>query len=230
MFIPNIGNSLFPEFNDSNGIMLCGYEWGYSKADQKYDEENPNEVADNQDVQHTFSNKAAFFGPKALNWKYDQTIIKWFELWGHQLNQDGSFEKCILQTNWCNTQDHRITENYWEKLLAPEQITNFINHIELLKPKLILFFGSQIIKILQSDKVLPRFQQTMGKITEPLVFDTKSYDGRKFNVAFQSFENCKIVCLPHPRCGQYGLSDDYIGLFSPEIGKLFQEFKEKKSI
>jgi len=31
----NIGNSIFPKLNDSNGIMLCGYEWGWSKEDQR---------------------------------------------------------------------------------------------------------------------------------------------------------------------------------------------------
>lgn len=36
MFEPNIGNSVFPEFNDNRGLMLCGYEWGFSKSDQDW--------------------------------------------------------------------------------------------------------------------------------------------------------------------------------------------------
>lgn len=29
----NLGNSLFQGYNDQNGLMICGYEWGWSKAD-----------------------------------------------------------------------------------------------------------------------------------------------------------------------------------------------------
>lgn len=139
----------------------------------------------------------------------------------------GDFEKCLLQTNWCNTQNNKIEGDYRSKLLEPSQVENFISHIEMFKPKLILFFGSQIIKILQSDKVLPKFIETAGKITEPLSFRAKEFDGRAFNIGFQCFEHCKAVCLPHPS-GSCGLSDDYIRLFSYEIGKLIQEFREFK--
>lgn len=44
-------------------------------------------------------------------------------------------------------------------------------------------------------------------------------------MGFQGFENCKAVCFPHPS-GSHGLSDDYIKLFSTEVGKLLQEFKD----
>lgn len=229
MFEPNIGNTLFPGFNDNQGIMLCGYEWGFSKSDQYTSLiQERNRIG----VPHAFSNKAAEYGEIANSWKYDQRIIYWFELFGHKLSQretGGNFEKCLLQTNWCDTQNNKMEGDYWSKLLEPSQADNFITHIEMFKPRLIFFFGSQIIKILQSDKVLPRFIETAGEVTELLSFRTKVFNGRVFNIGFQGFENCKTVCFPHPS-GSHGLSDDYIKLFSPEIGKLIQEFREFKRV
>ena len=228
-FQPNIGNSIFPGFNDSQGIMLCGYEWGFSKNDQDV---SLSQEQERSGVPHVFSNKAAEYGDAANGWKYDQRIIYWLELFGHKLdrcNLGGDFEKCILQTNWCDTQNNKMDGDYWSKLLEPSQVDNFIFHIETFKPRLILFFGSQIIKIMQSDKVLPRFMETAGKITEPLSFMAKKFDGRVFNIGFQGFERCKTVCFPHPS-GSHGLSDDYIKLFSTEIGKLIQEFREFKRV
>lgn len=228
-FQPNIGNSVFPGFNDNQGLMLCGYEWGFSKSDQEFaqaDEQKRSSVA------HVFSNKAAEYGEIANGWKYDQRIIYWFELFGHKLSQretGGNFEKCLLQTNWCDTQNNKMEGDYWSKLLEPSQIDNFIAHIEMFKPRLIFFFGSQILKILQSEKVLPRFMEAMGVVTEPLIFQRKPFDGRVFSIGFQGFENCKVMCFPHPS-GSHGLSDDYIKLFSTEAGKLLQEFKELKSL
>lgn len=214
--------------------MLCGYEWGYSKRDQKADQESPRsqEQQGQGDIDCIFSNKARAYGEIAKGWVYDNRIIKWFDLFGHKLNQEGlggDFEKCILQTNWCDTEGNKIEGNYWVKLLETSQVDNFISHIEQFQPKLIFFFGSQIIKILQNNKVLPRFMKTAGVITEPLKFIQKPFNGRKFSIGFQGFENCKIVGLPHPS-GTHGLSDDYIKLFALEIGKLLREFKSFKGI
>ena len=36
----NIANSVFTGWNDSAGIMLCGYEWGWSKKDQIAEEQH----------------------------------------------------------------------------------------------------------------------------------------------------------------------------------------------
>lgn len=207
--------------------MLCGYEWGFSKSDQ---ESSLIQEQNRSGVPHVFSNKAAEYGDAANSWKYDQRIIYWFELFGHKLNRQetgGDFEKCLLQTNWCDTQNNKMEGDYWSKLLEPSQIDNFIAHIEMFKPRLIFFFGSQIIKILQSEKVLSRLMGVVGLVTESLNFQRKPFDGRAFSIGFQSFKNCKTVCFPHPS-GSHGLSDDYIKLFSSEIGKLLQEFKEFK--
>ena len=228
-FQPNIGNSIFPGFNDNQCLMLCGYEWGFSKSDQEslLIQENTR-----SGVPHVFSNKAIEYGEAANGWRYDQRIIYWFELFGHKLSQrdvGGGFERCLLQTNWCDTQNHKMDGDYWSKLLEPSQIKNFIVHIEMFRPKLIFFFGSQIIRILQSNKVLPKFIENEGAMTEQLRFQKKEFSGRTFNIGFQSFENCKVVCFPHPS-GSHGLRDDYIKLFAPDIGKILQEFREYKCV
>ncbi len=227
----NIGNSIFEGFNDKDGLMICGYEWGYSKDDQRLDESGE-EVFFVQNATSTFSNKSPVYGKRVFSWPYDNRIIKWFDIWGHPLNREGDgndFDKCIIQTNWCDSQGNKIEESYYAKLTAPEQIENFIFHVEALRPRLIFFMGSQIIDILQDESVLPRFSSIMGKpVSSPRKIQ-KPFDGRRFRIGFQDFEKCKIVSLPHPS-GTRGLSDNYISLFTDEIGSLLYEFRLEKGV
>ena len=30
----NLSNSIFQGYNDKHGLMICGYEWGWSKTDE----------------------------------------------------------------------------------------------------------------------------------------------------------------------------------------------------
>lgn len=229
----NVGNSIFPELNNSEGILLCGYEWGWSKSDQADEEAGLiTEVDESADISFTFSNKSPVYGDKAFIWKYDNRIIYWFELWMHPLNRENlgdDFDKCILQTNWCNTQANKIKEKYYTKLTNSEQIDNFISHICRFKPRLILFFGSELIKALQDHRVLPKFKECMGDDVSSINRVMKDFSGKQFYITFQDFEKCKVVCLPHPS-GTRGLSDDYIQLFSAEISSLIQEVKDLKGI
>ena len=227
----NIANSLFPGLNDQQGIMLCGYEWGWSKKDQEDDSES----IENSNVnlaQCTFSNKSLRYGAKANGWRYDNRIVKWFDLWGHPLSRENlgtDFEKCIVQTNWCNTQNHKINESYYSKLTDKIQIDNFIYHIEHLKPSLILFFGSEQISILQDDKVLPRFVEHTGNAKCRPYSLQKDFSGIRFHIRFQDFEHCRVVCLPHPSSSR-GLSDSYIALFKDELSPLIAEVKRLKGV
>ena len=227
----NIGNSIFPGLNDRNGLMLCGYEWGFSKDDQKLFESEQGGIF-SKDAVTIFSNKSPMYGERAFKWRYDNRIIKWFEIWGHPLSREalgGDFEKCIVQTNWCNTEGHKINGNYFQKLTAPEQLDNFIFHIQEFEPRLIFFMGSQMINILQNQIVLERFSKIMGSpASRPLVIQ-KPFSGRRFKIAFQIFEKCDVVSLPHPSSSR-GLSDEYISLFKDEIGGLISKFKKSKRI
>lgn len=227
----NLGNSIFSGRNDHSGLMLCGYEWGYSKSDQATDALNQGarEVAG---VPHTFSAKFLEHGEVANTWPYDRRLKKWFALWGHPLAEHelgGDFEKSIVQTNWCDSQGHQIEGSYEQKLLAPEAVDNFITHIETLKPSVILFLGSKMLSLLQHSSVIKRFEAVVGKrLTEPSVV-TKPFEGKRFKVGFQKFEKTEVVCLPHPS-GSHGLNDAYISLFSDEIGSVIAQFKTSRSI
>lgn len=218
----NIAHSEFPE--QTGGLMICGYEWGYSKADQAADAAGRYPDID-WDVECTFANKELRYGPHAKNWTYDNTIKKWFSMWGFELQSDppGAFEKSIIQTNWCDSEKHSM-ENDYSQLILPDQIDNFIKHIEHFRPKIIIFMGSQLIYKLQHPEVLERFQTTMGEIVKPLEIKQKPFDGVRFKLGFQSFENCTVIGLPHAS-GSRGLSDEYLGFFKDDIAPIFDEYR-----
>lgn len=227
----NLGNSIFTGFNDKEGLMICGCEWGFSKRDQIDWENGTYEKA--KDVMHTFADKTPAFGKKANTWPYDNNIKKWFKLWEVPLDctgLGGAFEKSIIQTNWANTDGHNMggSQKTKQKLLNKEQVDNFISHIEALRPKLILFFGRDLIDCLQERTVLPRFEQIMGQCIQPLKCVQKPSKYRRFRVFFQEFEHCKIVCLPHAS-GARGLADDYIALFKPEMAEILNSYKMQRN-
>lgn len=224
----NLGNSIFKGFNDQNGLMICGYEWGFSKKDQQ-EQEQVNSVKLIEGIEHTFANKARYHGDVANTWRYDNTIKKWFELWGFPLDSQelsGDFEKSIVQTNWADTQGHSITQGT-NKFLSEEQIDNFINHITALKPKVIIFMGRELIDYLQNPAVFNRFVEVMGEMTERKQVVQKESSGTKFKIFFQNFEKCQIVCFPHPS-GSRGLRDDYIASFRPEMAEILSTYKSKR--
>ena len=227
----NIGNSIFEGLNDKKGLMICGYEWGYSKEDQRLDELGEDYFYD-KDADTIFSNKSPMHGERAFTWRYDNRIIKWFNIWGHTLVREGlggDFEKCIIQTNWCNTEGNKIEESYYQKLTNPTQIDNFIYHIKTFEPSIIFFMGSEIIDILQDENVLNRFCEIMGNPKEKPYKVQKPFEGRRFKIGFQEFDKCKIISMPHPSSSR-GLSDGYISLFTNECSTLISELKAIKVI
>lgn len=66
----------------------------------------------------------------------------------------------MVQTNWADTQESEVS-NY-EKFLSAEQVGNFIQHIQDLRPKVILFMGSRLLSYLNHPSVLPQFKQYSG--------------------------------------------------------------------
>lgn len=228
----NLANSIFPGLNDKRGILICGYEWGFSQADQRlHAEGNPAPFFD-KGAKTTFSNKTPAHGDRALAWRYDNRIHRWFDLWGHPLNRDGLggvFEKCIVQTNWCSTEGHHIECSYHAKLSDPLQVENFIFHTAELDPALIMFMGSTMIDVLQYPTVLSRFTKIAGSQISSLQKVQKEFSGRRFFVGFQSFKRCSVVSLPHPSSSR-GLSDNYIALFANEIGSLISSVRHDKGV
>jgi hypothetical protein len=216
----NVANSVFEGFNRRNGIMICGYEWGDSKADQKLEDKGASPKFNLNEL-HTFANKVPAYGEQALKWRYDNRIIKWFELWGHPLNREGlggDFEKCIIQTNWCSSQNRKMEMPAYKQLIKINNIENFLKHIEYFKPNLIIFTGIASLDALQHPLVFEKFQKTAGKSFDAIPLKvTRNFFGKKFKLGFQIFENCQVIALPHPS-GSIGLADTYIELFKDLIG------------
>ena len=222
----NLGNSIFKGFNDKEGIMICGYEWGLSQEDIKNGRKPINEPIDVQHLNTTFSNKINVEGDSC---RYDERIIKWFELWEHPFGRhNGDFEKCIIQTNWCPTQANNMHDtDINEKLKNCKD--NFLCHIEELQPKIIFFMGSAMIDVLNDPKIKTEFEKIMGKEIKPLQKLQKKFNGKQFYIGLQSFEKCDIISLPHPT-GTIGLSDDYIALFKDEIKPILDKYRAYKKV
>jgi hypothetical protein len=229
-FSPNLGNSVFPGLNDAGGILLCGYEWGLSKADQAALKQN-GELNQNRDATHTFSDKTPRFGDQARSWRYDERIRRWFSLWGHPLSDTGKggvLEQSIMQTNWCNTQAPAITGRCLAKLLDPLQVRNFVDHLAYLRPRLVLLFGSVMAQAMGSKTVSPLIENVLGPRVGAPIRTRKDFPGKRFWVTFQRFEAATIVCLPHPS-SSWGLQEDYISLFAGEMSPLIDEIHKEKA-
>lgn len=222
----NVGHSIFPGFNDRGGIVICGYEWGFSAKDEalENDAERYAEVKEHLASTQTFSSKG-------WDSPYDRRIHKWFSMFGQPLGEDGGFsdfDKCILQTNWCDDMDNQVSD--YEKFLSDANRANFLGIMREFRPSLVLFMGIKQIEYLQDARVKPAIEQLAGPEVSPLRFERKEeFDGKKFRLAFQEFENLSIIALPHPS-GSMGLSDAYIDLFAAEIGEQIADFKRKRGL
>lgn len=223
--IYNVGNSIFPGFNDKNGVMLCGYEFGYSKHDQYLEKNHKDEIEKKKSEINTFYGKS-----KIYDSPYDLRIIKWFGFFGHPLGiDDGSspFDKSLLQTNWCDGQGTYVSD--YAKFLSKENSENFLSIVGTFLPCVLIFLGAKQIHYLQTPAIMSRFIGIFGNEISPLEVKKKQYHGRKFNIAFQTFERVRVISLPHPS-GTRGLSDDYIKLFAPEIKRILDNFRKLKNI
>jgi len=136
--------SKFPQ--QRGGLMICGYEWGYSKQDQEADAKGIEYQPADTDVACTFANKELRYGPRALNWRYDASIMKWFEIWGHPFNKSNpsDFDKSVIQTNWCKEMNHSMDGKY-SKLNDPAHSTVKCNRrVKRPSGKPRLGFGSRV--------------------------------------------------------------------------------------
>ncbi|MFC0179035.1 hypothetical protein [Thorsellia kenyensis] len=220
----NLANSIFEGFNDRNGLMICGYEWGESDetSTEPFDNNEPNEC--------TFSNKVPRYGDVANKWKYDLMIRNWFDIWGHSLDREGNggdFDKSILQTNWAlGSRKKSAGINYY---LSDENINNFITHVEILQPTLILFMGSQLLtRVLRNWKARDQFVPIMGDEIAPR--ETIRMDGYSGALAYLSkYEKCTVIGLPHPS-GARGITNEYITYIGKYMTPILNEFKRSNQL
>lgn len=236
---PNIAHSEFRGFNTHRGIMLCGYEWGHTKEEQQLEQapEGRGLFFDEKAI-CTFSNQSPRYGDRALSWKYQKAIKKWFDMWGCPLDSDGlgqPLDKKIVQTNWMDTQGHNTADSgnglkLSQRLLSDHQVKNFLFHIDYFKPKLILLLGRELISALNSKKVKPQFEAIVGRANSYPTGIQGTSPGTRFKIFFQDFvsENndfTHVVCLPHPS-GSRGVRDSYMLQFKDRMYPLLSEFVE----
>lgn len=207
----NIANQEFAE--NINGLMICGYEWGFSKEDQK--------LVEAQKYEHE---EKSYFSDKRVNdYPYRNRILSWLDLLGLSLNKDsaGSIERSIVQTNWMDSQGYKMEGNTYIKLR--EQKENFLNHIEYFKPRVILFFGVEQLKVLNRE-ILKEAEEILGKTIKQENYIQKEFDTCvKYKLGFQSFENTEIIAFPHP-ASRGGICDEYIASYEDIIAPIFNKY------
>ncbi len=221
----NIGNSIFPGLNDRDGVMLCGYEWGFSRKDQQLAEKHAEEMVCKRSQILTFAQKSSIYSSP-----YDLRIIRWFDYFGHSISRKGGvsvFDRCLLQTNWCLGADTSVRN--FSKFLYPENQENFLRIVDAFRPGLLLFMGSRLIHCLQRKPVIDCFEGIFGKAEASPQFPQKPFDGVRFKIGFQRFERVQVVSLPHPS-GSRGLSDRYIQLFASEMRDVFNRYKQSRGL
>ncbi|MEQ9546361.1 MAG: hypothetical protein RIK85_10190 [Marinobacter sp.] len=195
----------YPE-NLSGGIMICGYNFGFSSQDQEDEEKG---------VTAQESAPSFFSDAKVNNTLFRNCLLAWLNNWGRPLETDatkiGGYERSFFQTNWLGTQTNTIADDgiTINKLVAESD--GILSLIESRKPRLILFTGSALIEALNDIRIRERVESILG--TRPGNAEIFQSDvpvsGTKFKLLKQHFPEATIVSVPHAT-GARGLSDEYM--------------------
>lgn len=198
----------YPE-NLSRGIMICGYNFGFSAADAEREEQGI--MAAEQ--------PSSFFSDSQVNdTLFRNRLVRWLNSWGPPLANDGknvgAYERSFFQTNWLGTQTNTIADDGISigKLVAESE--GILSLIEVRKPRLIIFTGSQLIEALNDIKIREKVESILGPRpgnAQIHVSDART-TGSKFKLLEQQFPETAIVCIPHAT-GARGVSDEYMAGF-----------------
>ena len=209
----NLATAIFDE-NKNGGIMICGINWGGDPSDKP----NPE--------------KPSFFSDATVNnYPYRNRLLRWFQLWGQPLQtargEDGPFERSIVQTNWLPDQERTMHgQDIFRKCI--EQKDNFFAHVRALRPRVILFCGSTLIRVLNDPSCIEDATACLGSpdkmklLTKNVLENGKTL--KRFRIGLQRFEHCNVVAVPHPT-GSKGLSDSYIAAFRSEVWSVFEDVR-----
>lgn len=206
----NVANELKKGFNDKEGIVICGYNWGVFDGLENSENESASKAL----------KKWAFVSE--YKYPYDEKIKKWFESWGYKLEKN-DFHQCVIQTNWANTQSNNFDP---KELNEQKQIENFLYHMKALKPRVLIFMGSNLINALAKQETLKEFEKIVGEQGE-YKKTQKSGPGTNY-VYFWEFKECKVVCFPHPSGARIKVG--VIEKYKNEMQEIFKKFKEIKKI
>lgn len=209
----NIATDCFDE-NRTGGIMICGINWGGDPNGEPLHE------------------PASFFSDKSVNnYPYRNRLLDWFGLWGFPLEtqrgKEGAFERSLVQTNWLPDQ----VKTMHGKSIFDACVTttdNFFRHLQALRPRVILFCGNTLIRVLNDPRCRADAEARLGAPAElrwlqkDVVVNGKKQ--KRFRVGIQRFAHCDVVGLPHPT-GCAGLSNEYVKAFRAEISPVLQAFR-----
>ena len=210
----NVETGWFDENKDS-GIMICGINWGGDPS-KTYPGQRP-----------------SFFSDKEVsNYSYRNRLSRWFELWGHPLEiesgREGPFERSITQTNWLLDRDATMKkrDTFSE---CKEQHNNFLFHVRVLNPRLIILCGIVLNDVLRSLSRANLLNDEFGRIISSRTLRKDVFASvkklKRFRVEVDEYEKRTVLALPHPT-GSIGLSDNYIAAFKSDVSPIFAEFKK----
>lgn len=214
-------NTLIGRENRKGGLLVCGINHGWSKEDQRKDEEG----LDRSDPFRSF-----FSDRRVENHSFRNAVVKWFGLLGHPLQMDwrqaGAFERSIVHTNWLPTCSSSID---YGKLEA-DCIRNahaFLHTCQRLAPALVVFFSGKLMDAFNSRELRPRVEELFGAPEDKVRWIQKELPGR-FYVGVRRFERMTAISLPHAT-GAQGVSDEYIAGLKPDLSPLIQQWWEQHS-
>lgn len=185
----------YPE-NLTDGVMVCGINFGYSSKDR---------AADAEGVEEKLDSPSFFADPTVNQTRFRNTLIKWLENWGVKFARTPaeltSNDKSYFQTNWINSQTTSINSD--------EKITNqtLIESVEPLlalvrerKPRAIVFVGNLLIEAFNDIRIREKVESVLG----PRSGNAQIHKGtpqklgaRAFKVLTQHFGTTTIICVPH---------------------------------
>ncbi|AFI03669.1 hypothetical protein [Helicobacter cetorum] len=207
------------EFNKKHGLVICGLNHGVGVY------EDPDNV--NAEFIKKVSEEEQSYYFATIPFRFQRRITGWFGLWDCALESEeekmGAFEKSLININWVDTK----SKNFDDELI--EHKDNFLQYIEVLEPKLLFFFGIDMLRALNDERIKPYVENFLGKAKNEPNYITKPFEGKSFRVGFQSFEKCEVVAFPHPT-GTIGLSDEYIALFKDDIKPLIENYRKFKGV
>jgi hypothetical protein len=186
------------------GMLLCGI--------------NPGDGGGGEAIAYAEDAPKSFFSdPTCQNasFPYQRRIREWFALWGHALRttRPGDLELAISQTNWFAQSTQFAGGLYGREALVACAAEEFLPVLEIVKPRLLVFFGVQHLPGAFADERLrSRLEALFGTVTKPLsepIWFTRSRGGRRFRAMTMEFKNLQVVGLPHPtpRSGALAMED-----------------------
>lgn len=219
----------YPE-NMSNGIMICGINFGISKSEEQADQNGETATLEEK----------SFFADDSVRKTddFNRRIVTWLKTWGILLTRttgsETSFDKRFFQTNWLDSQTPNADVEGKADVLV-ENSAGILSLIQERKPAVILFFGKKLIEALNDTRAISTLEDRSVRQVAESILGSRSGnpqnhsplrpDGskQKYSISFQRYGSTQIISIPHPS-RRTGVKDEDIKHLKPplEILRKFQ--------